>query len=75
MRRKRDISKFDIHIKADDKTYIYVERWKNVAFGGRILRMKFGVNLYPHKLKVSEIQYNIESKKWTLTDYTIRKIT
>jgi len=76
LRRKRDISKFDIHIKVDDKTYIYVERWKKMSLSGENFTYEvLGSTYTPYKLKASEIQYNIESKKWTLTDYTIRKIT
>lgn len=72
---KRDISRFDIHIKIADNSYVYLERWKKFSLSGENFTYEIiGDSYTPYKLKSAEIQYNKESNNWTLYHYVIRSI-
>lgn len=76
LNRKKDFSRFDIHIKVDENTYVYMERWKKTSLKGENFTYeKLGRLFTTYKLKASEIQYNKEQDNWTLYNYVIRTIS
>ncbi len=72
---KREISRFDIHIKVADDSYVYLEKWKKFSLSGENFTYEtIGERFSTYKLKASEIQYNKEKNNWTLHNYVIRTI-
>ncbi|MBP5710495.1 MAG: LptF/LptG family permease [Bacteroidales bacterium] len=75
MSRKKEISNYDMHVKTNDSTYIYIGHWRvNEAEGEDFTYEIIGKSYTKFKVKAGNIAYNKDTGIWTLERYLIRRI-
>jgi len=73
---RRAISTTYLHIKNSKNSYIFLERWdKTEAIGYNFTYEVFDSNALRYKISAQTIDYNEDTKKWSLHHYTKRIIT
>jgi lipopolysaccharide export system permease protein len=70
-----DQSKTSVHLKLDERTYVYVESYEHESRTGyQFVLEKFDGDKLREKLTANSITYDSLKKKWSIKDYTVRYI-
>ena len=73
--KRKFVTHTNIHVKNSKNSYVYVERWQNEMLEGSYFSYEvMGDDQFTYKLSSSGIKYDEESNKWTLRNYTKRRI-
>ncbi|MCX2583761.1 LptF/LptG family permease [Pedobacter sp. MR22-3] len=75
VKRNDPSTKTNIHMKLDDKTYIYIESFDNKTnYGYRFSLDNFNGDVLVKKIVADNIKWDSTKRKWQLSNYSIRKI-
>lgn len=75
VKRSDPSTKSNIHMKLDDKTYIYIDNFDNKTNSGyRFTLDNFDGDKLTKKIVAENIKWDSLKRKWQLTNYSIRKI-
>lgn len=75
VKRNDPSTKQNIHMKLDDKTYIYIESFDNKTNSGyRFSLDNFNGDVLTKKIVADNIKWDSLKRKWQLSNYSIRKI-
>ena len=75
VKRNDPSTKLNIHMKLDDKTYIYIESFDNKTnYGYRFSLDNFNGDILTKKIVADNIKWDSLKRKWQLSNYSIRKI-
>ncbi|MCQ2285616.1 MAG: LptF/LptG family permease [Bacteroidales bacterium] len=75
MARKKDISNYDLHVKANDSTYVFIGHWNvNESLGEDFSYEIIGEKYTTYKVKASEVSYDEKDNRWHLKNYVLRTI-
>lgn len=70
-----DQAKNSVHLKLDERTYVYVESYEAAAHTGyQFVLEKFDGDKLREKIDARTITYDSLKKKWTMKDYSVRYI-
>jgi lipopolysaccharide export system permease protein len=70
-----DQTKNSVHLKLDERTYVYVESYDNASHtGSQFVLEKFDGDKLREKIDAQTITYDSLKKKWAIKDYTVRYI-
>ncbi|PWS25985.1 YjgP/YjgQ family permease [Pedobacter yonginense] len=75
VKRNDPSTKQNIHMKLDDKTYIFIESFDNKTNSGyRFSLDNFNGDVLTKKIVADNIRWDSLKRKWSLSNYSIRKI-
>ncbi|MDQ1139589.1 LptF/LptG family permease [Pedobacter agri] len=75
VKRNDPSTKSNIHMKLDNKTYIYIESFDNKTnYGYRFTLDNFNGDVMVKKIVADNIKWDSLKRKWQLSNYSIRKI-
>ncbi len=75
VKRNDPSTKSNIHMKLDDKTYIYIQSFDNKTnYGYRFSLDNFNGDVLVKKIVADNIKWDSTKRKWQLSNYSIRKI-
>ena len=75
VKRNDPSTKSNIHMKLDDKTYIYIQSFDNKTnYGYRFSLDNFNGDVLTKKIIADNIRWDSTKRKWQLSNYSIRKI-
>lgn len=75
VKRNDPSTKSNIHMKLDNKTYIYIENFDNKTNSGyRFSLDNFNGDVLVKKIIADNIKWDSVKRKWQLSNYSIRKI-
>jgi len=75
VKRNDPSAKSNIHMKLDDKTYIYIESFDNKTNSGfRFSLDNFNGDVLTKKIVADNIKWDSLKRKWQLSNYSIRHI-
>ncbi|WP_316830038.1 LptF/LptG family permease [Pedobacter aquatilis] len=75
VKRNDPSTKSNIHMKLDDKTYIYIQSFDNKTnYGYRFSLDNFNGDILTKKIIADNIKWDSTKRKWQLSNYSIRKI-
>jgi len=75
MLRRKDISNYDLHVKTNDSTYLFIGHWNVKGFEGEDFTYEIiGKDYTKFKLKAGNISYDTTRNRWLLNRYVIRRI-
>lgn len=75
VKRNDPSTKSNIHMKLDDKTYIYIQSFDNKTnYGYRFSLDNFNGDVLTKKIVADNIKWDSTKRKWQLSNYSIRKI-
>jgi len=75
VKRNNPSTKSNIHMKLDDKTYIYIQSFDNKTnYGYRFSLDNFNGDVLTKKIVADNIKWDSTKRQWQLSNYSIRKI-
>jgi len=75
VKRNDPSTKSNIHMKLDNKTYIYIQSFDNKTnYGYRFSLDNFDGDVLTKKIIADNIKWDSTKRKWQLSNYSIRKI-
>ncbi|WP_231465190.1 MULTISPECIES: LptF/LptG family permease [unclassified Pedobacter] len=75
VKRNDPSTKANIHMKLDNKTYIYIQSFDNKTnYGYRFSLDNFDGDVLTKKIIAENIKWDSTKRKWQLSNYTIRNI-
>ena len=75
VKRNDPSTKSNIHMKLDNKTYIYIDNFDNKTnYGYRFSLDNFDGDVLTKKIIAESIKWDSTKRKWQLSNYSIRKI-